>query len=181
MRSAPAGPALRSYALAALAATALSLPVTPVRWHFFLFSAGLVLFAGNLLVSAAWMAWAQTSGDPKLIVFATRAAAKADLWFTGPGLVLILMNGLSLSSARWQEWLGYQEETWLTGALILGVLAAFVWGAFIWRYQIEMAQLRNPRAPRFEALVRRRVRWSTAAVPLPVVALFLTLARPTLW
>ena len=43
------------YGLLAVTVLVVSLPLYPYRWHMFLHIAGVVVFLGNIFVTAAWM------------------------------------------------------------------------------------------------------------------------------
>ena len=42
----------------------LSLPIYPYRWHLLLHILGAVIFVGNIVVTAAWMALAERTKEP---------------------------------------------------------------------------------------------------------------------
>ena len=117
------------------AAVIVSVPVYPFHWHLLMHVVGAVIFVGNILVTAAWMALAQRTGNPSVLMFAARAVNRADLLFTGPGVVLVLLNGLALAADRWGGWTGFYEVSWIVAALALFALSGVVWVGFLLRYQ----------------------------------------------
>src|SRR5215207_9757203 len=83
-----------------LGLVAASLPVWPFGWHLGLHIAGAVMLIGNAIVMAVWLTVAGFRSDP-----ARRRAARAvnvgDVWFTVPGVVLLLANGLAMVVERY--------------------------------------------------------------------------------
>ncbi len=71
--------------IAILVAIIVSLPLFPYTWHMFLHILGAVLFLGNLIVTAAWMAWAAGQKDSTVAAFASVGVNRADRWFTSSG------------------------------------------------------------------------------------------------
>ena len=91
------------YGLLAVAAVAVSLPLFPYRWHTFLHIAGAVVFLGNIIVTGAWMLMAERTRIGRVIHFSAKAVIRADLLFTLPGVLLIVMNGVAMVVAHWGE------------------------------------------------------------------------------
>lgn len=54
---------------------------------------GVVLFIGNIIVTGWWKLSANRTNDPRVIAFAQRQVAGADLRFTLIGIVLIIVGG----------------------------------------------------------------------------------------
>ena len=123
------------YAVVVLA----SLPLYPYKWHLLLHILGAVVFVGNIIVTAAWMVLAERTRELRVIRFATRAVNRADLLFTGPGVALVLLNGLAIAADRWGGWANFYEHSWIALALALFAASGIVWVAFLMRYQTRMA------------------------------------------
>ena len=82
---------------------------------------GAVLFLGNLLVTGAWMTWAVGQKDSRVAAFASAGVNKADRWFTSPGMILLLLNGLAMTALAWGGWLGFtiSPNRWIFVGLTL--------------------------------------------------------------
>src|SRR2546430_11947805 len=93
--------------IAILVAIVVSLPLFPYTWHMLLHIVGAVLFLGNLIVTAGSMPWAFGQKDSRLAAFASAGVNKADRWFTSPGMILLLLNGLAMTALAWGGWLGF--------------------------------------------------------------------------
>src|SRR3712207_1844820 len=65
----------------------------PYGLHLLLHIVGAVLFLGNILFSAVWLALAERTKEAAMLHFAARVVSWADVVFTAPGIVL-LANGL---------------------------------------------------------------------------------------
>jgi uncharacterized membrane protein len=73
---------------------------------------GVVLFLGNIIVTALWKVMADRTGDPRVIAYAQRLVILTDFIFTAGGIVLILVGaygmaavaGLDLRGKTWLVW-----------------------------------------------------------------------------
>ena len=172
------------YAVVVLA----SLPLYPYKWHLLLHILGAVVFVGNIIVTAAWMVLAERTRELRVIRFATRAVNRADLLFTGPGVALVLLNGLAIAADRWGGWANFYEHSWIALALALFAASGIVWVAFLMRYQTRMASLSSAAVEAGESLpqefynaLRRWYVWGVIATALPVASLYLVVAKPEWW
>lgn len=55
------------------------------------------MFIGNIIVTAIWMFFAERTKNKEIITFATRMVNWADVFFTGPGVTLLLLSGLLMA------------------------------------------------------------------------------------
>ena len=73
---------------------------------------GVVLFLGNIIVTAVWKVMADQTGDSQIIAYAQRLVTLTDWIFTAGGVVLILVGaygmaavaGLDLRGTTWLVW-----------------------------------------------------------------------------
>jgi len=61
---------------------------------------GVVLFLGNLIVTAVWKVLADRTRQVDVIAYAQRLVAVTDIAFTAPGAILIAVSG-GFSPAMW--------------------------------------------------------------------------------
>ncbi len=169
-------------------AIVVSLPIYPFEWHLFLHIAGAVVFVGNIIITGAWMYLADRTGDPKVVGFATSSLSLADAIFTGPGVALILLNGLAMAAERYGGWDGFHEVSWITTALGIFVLSGTIWAAFLVRTQSAMTRLAATAVSQetelpdeFRVHMKSWYLWGTIATVLPIVSLALMVFKPTLW
>ena len=172
-----------AYGLLTLAVVAVSLPLYPYGWHTFMHIAGAVVFLGNIVVTAAWMLMAERTRSLSVIHFSAKAVIRADLLFTLPGVLLILLNGLAMVLARWGGWGTFHEVSWISLALALFTLSGILWVAILIPVQHRMAVFSDPgdyeETPRqFYSALRKWYFWGAIAIALPVCSLYLMVTKP---
>ena len=166
---------------------AVSIPVYSYTWHLGFHILGALVFVGNITVSALWTVLARHTAQASVVAFASRTVSAADSLLTFPGVILVLLNGLALANKLY-GWSRLHEAGWITGSLVLLALSGVVWAGFLLRYQAAMVRLSVPAAqsggnlpPEFFAVFNRWALWSTIATALPLISLYLMVAKPRLW
>jgi len=149
----------------------------PYVWHKWLHIVGAVLFLGNIIVTGFWMLLAERRGNEASIRFAAIGVNWADVFFTAPGVILLLGNGLLLS----QQWGGLYQMAWIRIALILFTLSGVVWVAALIPLQNRLAHWAEAPdalpASFFEAL-HRWYFWGLVATLLPLGSMVLIVVKP---
>ena len=174
------------YGFIAAAVLALSLPLFPYRWHTFLHIAGAVVFLGNIIVTAAWMFMAERTHSANVIHFSAKAVIRADLLFTLPGVLLVLLNGLVMVFDRWGGWSALHQLSWISVALALFTASGVIWVGILIPVQHRMAVFSNPAdypnslPPQFSSALRRWYFWGAIAIALPICSLYLMVNKPAL-
>jgi len=151
----------------------------------FLHILGAVLFLGNIIVSAMWVAQARRAGDAAVLHFAATSVMRADWLFTLPGIVLILVTGL-LAAGRWG---GFPGTAWVELALTLLIVSGVIWLGVLLRLQRQMIRLTAQAVSsggavvdeRIESVLRRWIIWGGIATLLPLISLVLMVFKPALW
>jgi len=150
----------------------------------FLHVLGAVLFLGNIVVTAMWMAMAKRTRDANAINFACRAVIRADWMFTLPGIIMILVPGLLIM----QPFGGMGAASWIDMSLTLFLASGIIWGAALIPLQKRMAELTREASElhmalsdRFYVVYRRWAMWGGIATILPFIALYLMVTKPKLW
>jgi uncharacterized membrane protein len=145
---------------------------------------GAIIFMGNIIVSAMWMANAKRTRDTAVLHFASRMVVRADAIFTIPGIVLILVPGLMIVG----PWGGFPAATWAELALALFIVSGVIWGAVLLPLQKRMLQmtreaveLRVGLSDRYYGTLARWNAWGGVATLLPLFALYLMVFKPHLW
>jgi uncharacterized membrane protein len=160
-----------------------SLPIWPFSWHLALHVAGAAMLIGNAVVMAVWLSVAGFAGSDDAKRRAAHAVNRADLWFTVPGAVLILANGLAMVAARYGGPASIPSIPWIAGGLVLLVLTGLVWALRLVPTQLAMQRLATASgaldAAGFRRLLVRWSVWGTIATVLPVLAVFLMTTKPT--
>ena len=82
------------------------------QWHMLLHITGVVIFLGNIIVTGLWMFFAARTQNRQITHFAAKATNWMDVFFTGPGAILILVNGLWLSTNWGTPPFGFLNTGW---------------------------------------------------------------------
>jgi uncharacterized membrane protein len=99
----------------------------PYQWHKLLHIVGAVLFVGNIIVTAVWLVLAEQTRNTATLHFAAKAVTWADVFFTAPGILLLLTNGQILAQAVW----GRFQASWIVVAFGLFLFSGIMWMAFL--------------------------------------------------
>ena len=156
----------------------------PYAWHKLLHIVGAVLFMGNIIVTAVWLVLAEQTRNTATLHFAAKAVNWADVFFTAPGILLLLANGQILAQAAW----GGLSASWIILAFGLFILSGIVWVGFLIRLQHRLIQVSAlpaaSGAPLPHAFFHTLHAWYIAgsvATLSPVLSLVLMVVKPTLW
>ena len=173
------------YGLIVAVVLAASLPLYPYRWHTFLHIAGAVVFLGNIIVTAAWMLMAERTRSISVIHFSAKAVIRADLLFTLPGVLLVLVNGFTMVFARWGGWNAFHSITWITLALALFTASGVIWVGVLIPVQHRMVVFSDtseyPESPpsQFSKALHQWYFWGGVAILLPICSLYLMVNKPS--
>jgi uncharacterized membrane protein len=85
---------------------------------------GVVLFLGNIIVTAVWKTLADRTREPRTIAYAQRLVTVTDWIFTLGGIVLILVGGYGMVANAGLDPLG---QTWLIWGQGLFIASAVIW------------------------------------------------------
>lgn len=160
-----------------------SLPLWPFGWHLGLHVLGATMLIGNALVMAAWLTLAGFRGSDRAKRSAATAVNVADVWFTVPGVLLILLNGLAMVAERYGGTAAFAVTPWITGGLIMLVLTGLVWALRLVPAQLALYRLAEADGPldvrTFRSVLSRWYAWGVIATIMPLVALYLMTTKPT--
>jgi len=160
----------------------LSLPFR-YEWNLFMHIFGAIVFMGNVIVTAVWMTMARRSGDVRNLRFAARGVLATDVYFTSPGIILLLVNGLILS----MNWFESGAASWIHVSMGLFALSGIAWFALLIPIQLKLARMAEaePRdgdlPPEFYSLLKKWYRWGGIATLLPLVILVIMVLKPDFW
>lgn len=141
-----------------------------------------ILFLGNITTGLFWHAHAARTRDPRLLAHTMDGIIRSDRWFTGPGVVLILLTGIWNAIQAGLPILG---TGWILWALILFAVSGIAFAARVAPLQVrlrEMARHGTVAAfdwPAYHALARRWEAWGAVALLTPVAALVLMVLKPS--
>jgi uncharacterized membrane protein len=140
-----------------------------------------VLFLGNIIVTAVWKVVADRTRSPPVVAYAQRLVTVTDIAFTAPGAALIIIAGQVMA----RDFGGvFSGPSWLTWGWSLFIASGVIWLAVL--IPVEVMQARLARQFRIEASVPERY-WRLATVwsvfgaiatVLPLVNLYLMVVKP---
>jgi len=141
---------------------------------------GVVLFLGNIIVTAFWKIMADRTRDLAVIRFAVRATNWADLVFTFGGIVLLAVAGGKMVALEG----GLMQAGWLHWAYGLFIVTGLLWVGILIPVQRAQARLLYP-LPSEAQIPARYWRlsaiWAVAgsvATVLPLGIVYLMIAKP---
>ncbi len=154
-----------------LAASGVEIPmVLPYKWHKLLHITGAIMFLGNVVVTGLWSGLASRMQRPAFVRFAIRGVVWADVWFTGPGFLLAVVNGVVMLP----PWGGLYGANWLIATLVLfgisGVLASVVMPLQVKLWRLCEGELDDPLPEALEPTVKVWAVWGSLAV-LPLLGI----------
>jgi len=148
----------------------------------FLHVLGVILFLGNIVVTAMWKVLADRTKSPPVIAYAQRLVTITDVTFTTTGVILIIVAGQVLAGDYGGVFSG---PSWLTWGWSLFIAAGVVWLAVLVPIEVQQERL----ARRFrdggeipERYWRLSRLWAVSgglATVLPLVTLYLMVFKPT--
>ena len=112
----------------------------PIDSYLFLKSlhlVGVVIFVGNIVVTAWWKVMADRTRDPKIVAFAQRQVSLTDWVFTFTGVVLVGVGGIANASLH-----GMPISTpWIAWGTALFAASGVIWIAILIPLQMKLARL----------------------------------------
>ena len=146
---------------------------------------GVVLFVGNILVTALWKTLADRTRDPKVIAFAQRLVGVTDVVFTGPGAGLVAVSGVMMGIVFATDLDGaFWKVGWIAAGVALFAVSGLIWVAILVPVQLRQSRMartfeRDATIP--DAYWRLCRIWNLAGATaslLPLINLYLMVLRP---
>jgi uncharacterized membrane protein len=140
-----------------------------------------VLFLGNIIVTAVWKALADRTRNPPVVAYAQRLVTITDIAFTATGVTLIIVSGQVMA----EDYGGvFSGATWLTVGWSLFIASGVIWLAAL--VPIEVLQARLARGFREAASIpdrywRLSTLWAifgSIATLLPLANLYFMVFKP---
>jgi uncharacterized membrane protein len=141
---------------------------------------GVVLFLGNIIITAVWKSFADGTRDPRIIAYAQRLVTVTDWMFTAGGVVLILIGAYGMAAVGKLD-LGMR---WLVWGQALFVLSAVIWVTRLLPIQRAQARLARsfaqggPIPEMYWRYARSWMVWGILATILPLVTLYFMVFKP---
>lgn len=146
---------------------------------------GVVLFMGNIIITGFWKAFADRTGEPRVIAFAQRLVTVTDWLFTAGGVALVLVGAYGMAFTGGLDLsLDLSADRWLLWGQGLFIASGVIWVAILIPVQIKQARY----AHKFEdggvipdhywQLNRRWFFWGILATILPLANLYFMVFKP---
>lgn len=103
----------------------------------FLHIIGVIMFFGNITISAVWRLFAEKSGEASVVKHALNMIQRTDLMFTLPGVLLIGITGHMLAP----KFGGIAGHPWIYHSYALLTISALIWLAARIPIQIKQRRL----------------------------------------
>jgi uncharacterized membrane protein len=142
---------------------------------------GVVVFLGNIIVTALWKVMADRTGEARIIAYAQHLVTLTDWIFTAGGAVLILIGAYGMAAVAGLDLHG---TTWLVWGQALLIASGLIWVAVLIPTQI--AQARQARAfaeggaipDSYWRQSRRWMIWGIVATIVPLANLYIMVFKP---
>ena len=166
-------------AIAAAILSAFHFPkLLPMNIYLFLHLLGAVMFVGNIVVTALWMFFAERTKNTDVITFATRMVTWADVFFTGPGVILLLLDGLLMAPYCAECTQGLLTHWVLLGFGLFGVSGA-LWIVLL-TYQNKLLRGLQENPKQFYRILHRWYAVGAINTVIPLLILGIMVVKPTL-
>jgi uncharacterized membrane protein len=141
---------------------------------------GVVIFLGNIIVTAVWKLLADRTRDPAVVAYAQRLVTVTDVAFTATGAALIAISGPVLAD----DLGGVGGPAWITWGLALFVASGVIWVAVLIPVQVLQARAARGFAAggvipeRYWRLARVWYVFGSVAILLPLANLYFMVFKP---
>jgi uncharacterized membrane protein len=142
---------------------------------------GVIVFVGNIIVTAFWKVMADRSRDPRIAAFAQRLVNWTDFAFTSLGAFIILVTGLMMGADITQHLL---EVKWIAWGIGLFLGSGLVWATILFPLQVKQAWMarefeHDHHIPeRYWRLGKLWVRVAMVATALALANLYFMVVKP---
>ena len=141
---------------------------------------GVVIFLGNIIVTAVWKALADRTRNPVVVGYAQRLVTTTDIAFTATGATLIAVSGTMMAD----DFGGVTGPSWLTWGVALFIASGVIWIAVLIPIQVLQSRLARAFAGggeipgRYWRLAYLWYGFGGLATVLPLVNVYLMVAKP---
>lgn len=141
---------------------------------------GVVLFLGNIIVTAVWKVFADRTGEPRIVAYAQRLVTVTDWVFTAGGVVLIVIGGYGMVLSAGLS----LSQPWLVWGQALFFASGVIWVLILIPAQIALARQARIFAESgsipddYWRLSRRWLIWGIIATALPLATIYVMVFKP---
>jgi uncharacterized membrane protein len=145
----------------------------------FLHIIGVIMFLGNITISAVWRLFAEKSGEASVVKQSLKMITLTDLLFSLPGVILIGVTGHILSP----QFGGIAGHSWIYHSYAMLTVSVLIWLAALIPIQIKQRRLLATDAaamesPQFKKLTLWWTLLSAIVAILPLIALYYMTIKP---
>lgn len=140
---------------------------------------GAVFLLGNIIITGVWMFYAIKTKNDAVIKFSAKLTNWMDVFFTGPGAILLITNGLMLSS-NWGEGVAWFNTSWILSAFILFIASGVIWFYLIYIQEKFIQVTNNPNGNYYKAIMpyaKQWFIWGSIAIVLPLMSLIIMVTK----
>ncbi|MES0490236.1 MAG: DUF2269 domain-containing protein [Leptospirales bacterium] len=143
---------------------------------------GVVLFLGNIVVTALWKLLAERTRNPAIVAFSQRLVTITDFAFTAIGAALIFVTGRYFLANKFGE---INTISWLSWGYWLFIVSGLLWIVVLVPVQIKQAKLakefenKDEIPNRYWTLSKIWVIVGFVATILPLANLYFMVFKPT--
>ena len=143
---------------------------------------GVVIFLGNIIVTAVWKILAEHTQNTIIVAYSQRLVILTDFIFTATGATLIYVTGEFFLANHFRE---AGNTNWLSWGQALFVLSALLWLTVLIPIQVKQAKLAKafkdkdviPNNYRKLSMIWNAV--GSIATILPIATLYFMVVKPT--
>lgn len=142
---------------------------------------GVILFLGNIIVTAVWKMLADRTRSPAIVAHAQWLVTLTDFIFTVIGVAIILVTGRLMAA----QFGGLDSALWITWGWRLFLASGLIWVAILIPVQIWQARLAKVFAgqddipARYWMLSKVWIGFGIVATVLPLANLYFMVFKPT--
>lgn len=142
---------------------------------------GVVLFLGNIIVTALWKTMADNTNQPVVVAFSQRLVTISDIVFTASGAALIYVTGTFFLAEPFGK---ISEVNWLAWGHGLFIASGILWLTVLVPIQIKQSRLANAFhaqpviPPVYKKLSRMWAIVGTIATLLPLAVVYFMVVKP---
>lgn len=100
---------------------------------------GVILFLGNIIVTAFWKVFADRTNDWRVIAYSQRLVTCTDIFFTSIGVLIIVVTGMLMA----KHYVNYLQIKWILWGLILFIASGVIWITVLIPIQIQLQRMTN--------------------------------------
>jgi uncharacterized membrane protein len=144
-----------------------------------------IAFLGNITTGLFWHAQAARTRDARLLAFTMDGIIRSDRWFTGPGVIGIILTGVATAMVGN---LPILRTGWILWTLVLFSVSGIIFMLRVAPLQRKLRALAEAGVQsgdfeyaRYRALAVRWEVWGAVSLLTPVAGLVLMVLKPRLW